>query len=476
MAQILTPDLCVIGAGAGGLSVAAGAAALGVSVVLVEKGQMGGECLNVGCVPSKALIAAGAAAAAMREAPRFGLRAHEPAADYVRVRAHVRGVIEAIRPNDSAARFRAMGVTVVEAAGRFSDPRTLVAGDHEIRARRFVVATGSKPARPAIPGLDLIHWHTNETIFDLETLPPRLVVIGAGAVGLELAQAFRRLGSDVTVLDAGPALASEDPELVEPLRRELRREGVDLREGVAIARIEPRGAGARVVLPGHLIEETIDASHLLIAAGRVPVVESLGLEAAGVVFDRMKGIVVDSRLRTSNRHVYAIGDVANCGPRLTHAANAQAGVVLRHALFRLRARYDAQAIPRAIYTSPEIASAGLNEAQARARHKSIRVLRWPFGENDRAVAEGAIGGHVKIIASPRGRILGAGIVGPAAGELIALYALAIQKGLNLRDLAALTLPYPTLSETARRAALTHFSQSLSNHWLRRVLRLLRLFG
>jgi pyruvate/2-oxoglutarate dehydrogenase complex dihydrolipoamide dehydrogenase (E3) component len=476
MARQSTPDLCVVGAGAGGLSVAAGAAALGASVALVEKAAMGGECLNSGCVPSKALIAAARAAQTMREAGRFGVRAHEPSLDYARVQARLREVIAAIAPNDSAARFGAMGVEVIRAPGRFVDARTLVAGDVEIRARRFIVATGSKPARPAIAGLDLVHWHTNETIFDLAMLPPRLIVVGAGAVGLELAQAFRRLGSDVTVLEAGRALGREDDEMVDPLRLRLRGEGVDLRENAAILRVEPRaGLGVRVVLPGHLLEETIDGSHLLIATGRAPTVEGLGLEAAGIAFDRQHGITVDAGMRTSNRRVYAIGDVAG-PPQLTHAANAQAGVVLRSALFRLPARFAPHLIPRVTYTSPEVASVGLSEEQARAAHKKIRVLRWPFSENDRAVADGETRGHVKVVATASGRILGAAIVGAEAGEMIGLWAMAVKKKMTIRDMADVVLPYPTLSEASRRAALTGFARSLSNPWLGRALRFLGRFG
>lgn len=477
MTRLLTPDLCVIGAGAGGLSVAAGAAALGAPTVLVEKGAMGGECLNSGCVPSKALIAAAEAAAAMRGASRFGMRAHEPIVDFERVHAHVQRVIAAIAPNDSAERFGAMGVEVIKARARFKDPRTLLAGDCEIRARRFVIATGSHPARPAIEGLDLVHWHSNETIFDLATLPPRLVVIGAGPVGLELAQSFRRLGSEVTVLEAATALVREDAELVEPLRRRLAREGVVLREGVKILRVEPHGAGARVVLPGRLLEEHIDASHLMIAAGRTPNVEDLGLEDAGVAFDRAAGVAVDARMRTSNRRIYAVGDVAAGGPRLTHVANHQAGLVLRAALFRLRPRFDPTRAPRVAYTSPQVASVGLSEAEARAAgHRHVRVLRWPFSENDRAIAGKLDEGHVKIVADRSGRILGAGIVGAEAGEMIGFWALALTKRLRLRDVAEVVLPYPTLGEAGRRAALTGFAASLSNPWLRRLLRLLRRFG
>ena len=474
MSEELRPDLCIIGAGSGGLSVAAAAAMMGVPVVLVEKGEMGGDCLNHGCVPSKALIAAGHAAHAMRTGKQFGLQFVEPRVDFSAVHAHVHGVIEAIAPNDSQARFESLGVKVIRAAGRFVAQDTLEAGGHTIKARRFIIATGSSPALLPISGLEMVRPLTNETIFDLKELPQRLVIIGGGPIGVELAQAFRRLGSDVTILEAAKVLSREDPELADVVLRRLREENVVLREGVSIARVEPRGAGVRVLLAGKMIEENIDGSHLLIAAGRRPNVDNLGLEAAGVKFDR-KGIAVSKSLRTSNRRIYAIGDVAG-GAQFTHAANYHAGLVLRATLFRLRVSLRPELIPRVTYTDPEIAVAGLSEADARAARHAINVLRWPFSENDRAQAEHDTHGLVKLITTKKGVILGAGIVGPRAGELISFWQLAIAKKMKISDIASLVLPYPTLSEASKRAATSGFAASLRNPWLGRALRFLRRFG
>ena len=475
MAEVLTPDLCIIGAGSGGLSVAAIAASLHASVVLIERGRMGGDCLNVGCVPSKALIAAAGRAQAIREAGRFGLERGDPRTNYARVRDHVRGVMAAIAPNDSVERFTAMGVRVIRAEARFSDRRTVVAGEVTIRARRFVLATGSRPAVPPIPGLESVPYLTNETVFDLTRRPERLVVVGGGAIGLELAQAHRRLGAEVTVIEAARLLAREDPELAAVVERRLHAEGVEVRAGAAVARVDGRAEGLAVFLEdGSLVE----GSHLLVATGRTAVTEDLGLREAGVDTERA-GIVVDKRLRTTNSRVYAIGDCAG-GPaaahRFTHAANHHAGVVIRHALFRLPVDVRAAAIPRVTYTDPELAAVGISEEEARAAGKAVRILRWPFSENDRAQAERTTEGLLKAVVTPRGRVLGCAIAGPHAGELITPWALAIAKGHKVQDLAALVFPYPTLSEVSKRAAVEFLRPSAESPWLQRLMRVARLFG
>lgn len=376
MADVLKPDLCVIGAGAAGLSVAAVAASLGVPVVLVERSAMGGECLNTGCVPSKALLAAARMAETVRRAPLFGLAALKPRLDGERVRRHVEEVIASIAPADSAERFAALGVRILRGEARFVDSRRLEAGGHMIRARRVVVATGSRPAVPPIPGLAAVPYLTNETIFALAQPPERLAVIGAGPVGLELAQAWRRLGSAVTVIESGRALAGFDPELAAYAVTALRREGVVIHERTAATRVEHWAGGVRIEAPG----VTLDATHVLVAAGRHPVTEGLDLAAARVRSDA-SGIVVDSRLRTSNRRIYAIGDCAggpHAGLRSTHVASHHASVVVRQILFRAGARVETRAVPRTVLTDPEIAAVGLSEEAARATHKRIRVLRWPF--------------------------------------------------------------------------------------------------
>ncbi|HEX4829217.1 MAG TPA: FAD-dependent oxidoreductase [Xanthobacteraceae bacterium] len=473
MAERLQPDICVIGAGSGGLSVAAAAAAFGVSVVLVEKNKMGGECLNTGCVPSKSLIAAGKHARAIAEARAFGVSAGAADIDFGKVHQHVHDVIAAIAPNDSKERFNGLGVRVIAGAARFKDRNTVVVGDEiEIAARRFVIATGSSPSLPPIAGLEAVPYLTNETVFDLTTRPQHLIVIGAGAIGLELAQAFRRLGAAVTVLEAAQPLAREDGECAAIVLDALAREGIDIRSNVAVTRVEGTGAKVKVVVGGG--EPAIEGSHLLIATGRKANTDGLALEQAGIASNR-GGIVVDNGLKTANRHVYAIGDVAGRG-QFTHLANYHAGLVIRNALFRLPVKVNEDLVPRVTFTDPELAHVGLTEAEARARGLSIRVVRWPYHENDRAQTERETVGHIKVVTDKRGKIVGATIVGAGAGELITTWTLAISRGLPIRTLAGIIVPYPTLAEIGKRAAITYFTPSLTNVWVRRIIALLRRFG
>jgi pyruvate/2-oxoglutarate dehydrogenase complex dihydrolipoamide dehydrogenase (E3) component len=474
MSDVRTPDICVIGAGSGGLSVAAAAAAFGVPVVLVEKGRMGGDCLNFGCVPSKALLAAARHAAAFAKAPDFGVAGGPPKVDFLRVRDHVRSVVAAIAPNDSAERFAALGVRVIAGAAHFKDRDTVAVGDIEIKARRVVIATGSSPAIPSIPGLAQTPYLTNETIFDLAACPRHLLVIGAGAVGLELAQAFRRLGAKVTVLEAAIALAHDDPECAAIVLDQLRREGVVIRTGIAITQITGESDRIRMAVRAGDGEETIEGSHLLVATGRTPNVAGLGLDRAGIAFDR-DGIVVNKGLKTTNRRVYAIGDVAG-GAQFTHLANHHAGLVIRNALFRLPVDRNRSPVPRVIFTEPELAHVGLTEREAVARGFKIRVLRWPYHENDRAQAERETRGHIKVITTRRGRILGATIVGLNAGELIATWTLAVGRGLPIRALAEGVVAYPTLAEIGKKAAITYFTPSLTQPMVRRIIGWLRRFG
>jgi pyruvate/2-oxoglutarate dehydrogenase complex dihydrolipoamide dehydrogenase (E3) component len=473
MADILTPDICVIGAGSGGLSVAAAAAAFGVPVVLIEKGAMGGDCLNSGCVPSKALIAAAKRAHSARNASSLGVDA-QVSVDFAKVHAHVHGVIAAIAPNDSVERFTGLGVRVIKGAARFTDADIVAVNDIRIKARRFVIATGSSPSAPPIPGLDSVRYLTNETVFDLKQCPEHLLVVGAGPVGLELAQAFRRLGAQVTVLEAASAFAKEDPECTAIVLDQLARENVTIRANVKIVRIEAGEGRIRAVLSAEGVEEIVAGSHLLVATGRRANVDSLGLDAAGIKYER-RGIVVDKGLRTTNKRVYAIGDVAG-GLQFTHAANYHAGLVIRNAVFRLPISVNDDLVPRVTFTDPELAHAGLTEAQARERHKKISVLRWPFHENDRAQAERDTRGHIKIVTTPRGRILGATIVGTEAGELIATWALAITQGMNIRSMAGVVVPYPVRAEVGKRAAIGFFARSLTSPLLRSIIALLRRFG
>ena len=461
-------DIAVIGAGSGGLSVAAAAAQFGRKVVLFEKGEMGGECLNTGCVPSKALLAAAKHAQSTRDAARFGIAPVDPQVDFAAVMAHVRGAISAIAPHDSEARFTGLGVTVVRAAARFTGPRTLEAKGQRFEARRVVIATGSRPAIPPVPGLDAVPYLTNETLFSNTVLPSHLIVIGAGPQGLEMAQAHRRLGARVTVVDAGPPLAGADLELAAILLAQLNSEGIEILANTQILGAFKDPSGVGLELAGGT---TVTGSHLLVAAGRRPNVEGLGLEDAGISLTP-RGISVDARFRTSNRSTYAIGDVA--GGRSTHEAGYQAGLVIRHMLFGLPVKARA-AIPRVTYADPELAEAGLGEAEARARFGShVRVLRQPFQGNDRAVAEGQPQGLVKIVAGPRGRILGIGMVGPEAGELIQPWLLAMERGLTLSAMAGQLLPYPTRGEAGRKAAVEYFRDLASSRLLRFVIHVMSM--
>lgn len=474
MERLLKPDICVIGAGSGGLTVAAAAAAFGVSVVLVERARMGGDCLNHGCVPSKAMIASAKLAERIRHASEFGLGKLQPEIDFAAVNRHVQGVIDAIAPNDSVERFTALGVRVIQAEARFIDKRTVVAGDAQIRARRFVIATGSSPNVPPIPGLDEVPYLTNETIFARKRLTRRLLVVGGGPVGLELAQAHRRLGAEVTVIEADAILSREDPELAALLRRRLVDEGIDIREGVKVTRIEKRGNLVRAHLDHAGETGTVDGSHVLLATGRKPNLEGLGLEAADIRHSP-SGIAGDSRLRTSNRRVYAIGDVLG-GTQFTHLASFHAGIALRNILFRLRARADRTAIPRVTFTDPEIAHMGMSEAEARASHRRLRILRWPYAENDRAQAERRTEGLIKLVADRRGRVLGVSIAGADAGEQMAFWSLVVARRMRVHDIAGLVLPYPTMSEIGKRAAVAYFSEATRKPIVRRIIRFLRMFG
>ena len=474
MTERITADLCIIGAGSGGLSVAAGAAQMGANVVLVEAHKMGGDCLNYGCVPSKALIAAAKAAQAHRSSGAFGVAAHEPDIDYAAVMDHVRRTIATIAPHDSVDRFEGFGVRVIQAHGSFTGPAEVTAGDSVIAARRFVVATGSSPAVPPISGLDTVPYLTNETLWDLRDLPGTLIIIGGGPIGIELAQAHRRLGSRVIVLEAITALGREDPEIAAVALAHLRAEGVDIRDGAKVAKISGTAGAILVTLEDGA---TVDGTHLLVATGRSVTVSGIGLEAAGIDFNR-HGVIVGKDLRSvSNRRVYAIGDAAG-GLQFTHVANYHAGLVIRSALFRLPVTNRTDHIPRVTFTDPEIAQVGLTEAEARVHHgDAIEVHRFPFAENDRALAEGKACGLVKAVIGRGGQILGCSIVGPQAGELIHPWALALASNLKIKAMAGYVAPYPTLGEAGKRAAGAYYTPRLfGNRWIKFAVRLLARLG
>src|SRR5262245_44730673 len=466
-------DLCVIGAGAGGLSVAAAAAQLGVSVVLVEKHKMGGDCLNYGCVPSKALLAAARRAHLMRTSAPFGIRPVDPSIDPAAVRDHVEGAIAAIAPNDSVERFTGMGVKVIRTSAHFITRDTLLAGDQRIKARRFVIATGSSPRIPPIPGLDKVAYFTNETIFQNREKLEHLIVIGAGPAGLELAQAHLRLGSRVTVIDAARALGSADPELAEVVLKRLQAEGLDIRQGTTVERIS---GGTRLIdahVAGGDKTALVQGTHRLGAAGRKPNVSSVNLEAAGIKYTE-RGIKVNKGLVTSNGRVVAIGDVIG-GPQLTHVANYHAGIVIRRLLFRLPSTVRDGIVPWVTFTDPELAWVGSGEVEAR-RGGRIRIYRWPYCENDRAHTEHATAGLVKVVTDAAGRIKGAGIAGEQAGELIQMWSLAVSQGLDIKAMTQWISPYPTLSEINKRAAFGYYAAAAASPLVRKTVGWLARLG
>ncbi len=474
MAEQLSPDICVIGAGSGGLSVAAAAAQFGVDVVLIERGEMGGDCLNYGCVPSKSLIAAARRADTMRSSGPFGITPLEPAIDFDRVHDHIHEVIAAIAPNDSVERFTGLGVNVIKGEARFRDKSTVIVDGREIKARRFVIASGSSPALPPIPGIERVPYFTNETIFDNKRKIEKLILVGGGPIGMELAHAFRRLGSEVVVLEAFKPLAKEDPELGEVVLRQMEADGVEIISDARVERFEPFGDRVQVVFARAGQSYTLDGSHLMLATGRRPNIEKLNLDGAGIRHDRT-GIKVDKGLKTSNKRVYAIGDVIG-ELQFTHVASYHASVVIKNALFRLPAKVNNDILPRVTFTDPELAQVGLTEDEARKRHGNIQVYRWPFADNDRAQAERATDGFVKVITTKRGKVIGASMVGDHAGELIQMWGLAMHKGMKIGALASIVSPYPTLSEVNKRAAVNFYLPSLTNPLIRRVIGLLRKLG
>ena len=462
-------DLAVVGAGAAGLSVTAVAAQLGLRVALIERHRMGGDCLNYGCVPSKALLAASHTALAARTAGRFGVRLPAPEINWSAVHAHVRGAIAAIAPVDSEERFRGLGADVMRGEARFVAPDALMVNGRRITARRIVIAAGSSPAVPPIPGLDRVPYLTNTSIFDLAERPDHLLILGGGPIGLEMADAFAGLGSRVTVIEAATVAGKEDPELVAGLRTCLAARGVIFLEQTTVTVVEP---GPVVMLSDGT---RITGTHLLIAVGRRPNLADLDL-AAGNVRASHDGVVTDAGLRSlTNRRVYAVGDIAaphGIGPRaFTHVGSYHAGIVIRRALFRLPARVNYAALPRVTYTRPELAQAGLTEAEACAAGHRISILRAPLADNDRAVAEADAAGLVKLIVS-RGRLLGAGILATNAGEMIGLWSMAISQRTKLSTLASQILPYPTRSEAGKRAAGSLFVSRLFSPRTRRIVRFL----
>lgn len=448
-------DVLVIGGGSGGLSVAAGASQMGASVTLLEGHKMGGDCLNFGCVPSKALIASGKAAYSQSHALHYGVADHQPKVDYAAAKDHVADVIATIAPLDSVERFEGLDVNVIEEYGEFISPTEVKAGDTIITARRVVISTGSSPLVPPIPGLENVPYETNETLFELREQPKHLLIIGGGPIGMEMAQAHIRLGSKVTVIEGAKALGKEDPELAEVVLNSLRDEGTEIAEDALAAEIRGKAGAIEVEVKD---DRVFKGSHLLMAVGRKANIDKLNIEAAGIERTRT-GLVVDAGMRTTNRGVYAIGDVAG-GLQFTHVAGYHAGVIIRSMLFGLPSKAKTTHIPWATYTDPELSQVGLTEAQAKEKHgDKLEVVRFHYSHNDRAIVERKTKGFIKLMVV-KGRPVGASIVGYQAGELINLWALALANNMKMSQITAMVAPYPTIGEINKRAAGAYFTPRL----------------
>ncbi|MCL4814408.1 MAG: mercuric reductase [Vicinamibacteraceae bacterium] len=454
-------NLVVIGAGTAGLVTAAGAAGLGAKVALVERHLLGGDCLNYGCVPSKALLRSARAAHDVRTASAYGVDVAGPIEpDFGRAMARLRRLRAGIAPHDSVRRFTDLGIDVFLGDGSFVAPDAVEVGGQRLAFSRAVIATGARAAPLTTPGSAETGYLTNETVFSLTALPRRLVVVGAGPIGCEMAQAFARLGSRVTVVGRDPQLLPrEDADAGRLLAAVFDREGIALRLGAAPTRVERTAEGRRVIIERGGSEETLEADEILVAVGRAANVEGLGLEAAGVAFTR-EGVTVDDFLRTSNARIYAAGDICTRF-RFTHAADAMARLVIQNALFFGRQRVSALVIPWATYTDPEIAHVGMNAARAREAGDRVVTLQVPLDEVDRAVLDGDTGGFARAHVDARsGRLLGATIVSRHAGDLIGELSLVMTAGLAMKALSRTIHPYPTVGEVARK---------LGDAWMRRKL-------
>lgn len=465
-------DLVIIGGGAGGLVVASVASQLGLKVCLIEKNaELGGDCLHSGCVPSKTLIKAARVAHLMRHAADYGLPAQAPAVDLGKVNAHVQSVIAHIQKHDAIERFRAYGCTVITAPARFVNANEVEADGQRIHGRRFVIATGSRPFIPPIEGLTEAGFVSNKNLFELQRLPPRLVVLGGGPIGVEMAQAFSRLGSKVTVIEQSAGiLPRDDSDAASALQAALADEGIVFHNRVSAEAVSLNGDIRCVQCSDGGRHE---AEQVLVAVGRRPNIEALDLDAAGVRYSP-RGIEVDRRLRTTQKHIYACGDV--CGPYpFTHMAEYQAGIVLANAVFRLPKKTDYRVVPWVTYTDPELAQVGLTEAQAKAEGLKHDVLRFDFAANDRALAEAETTGFVKLLVRNK-RLIGATLLGLHAGELIHELALAMQAGVKIGDIAATIHAYPTLAQIHRRGVNTAYAPKLFSprtralvKWLNRLI-------
>ena len=459
-------DICIIGAGSGGLSVAAGASQMGAKTILFEKGEMGGDCLNTGCVPSKALLAAGKIAHYGKGHKEMGIKG-EVSVNFAKVKNHVADVIAGSAPHDSVERFESLGVTVISEEARFASAKEVVSQSYRVRARYFVIATGSSAFVPPIAGINKVPYWTNETIFAAKRAPSHLVVIGGGPIGVEMAQAHARLGCKVTICEAGRIMPRDDQKLTDILREKLTSEGITILEDCLVQSVSKKGSVITLTLGD---DSTIEASHLLVAAGRRANLAGLSLSAAGIKTNHA-GVITDDRLRSNQKHIFAIGDVAG-RQQFTHIAGYHAGIIIRNMLFKLPARISDRAVPWVTYTDPELAHVGLGEDEAIAQYgaRNITILEWSLSENDRARAERRTEGLIRVVTTKKGVILGASILAPAAGEMIAAWSLAISSKLKIGAMASFIAPYPTYGEASKRVAGSFYTDKLFSARTRAIVK------
>jgi pyruvate/2-oxoglutarate dehydrogenase complex dihydrolipoamide dehydrogenase (E3) component len=466
-------NLVVIGAGTAGLVSAAGAALLGARVALIERHLMGGDCLNFGCVPSKALIGAARTAYAIREARDFGIRAQVEEISFEQTMRRLRRVRAEIAPHDSAQRFRDFGMDIYLGEASFTSDRSIQVAGQRLEFSKAIIATGARAAVPAIDGLESAGYLTNETVFSLTELPPRLVVIGGGPIGCELAQAFARLGSRVTVIEKHERLLPrDDGDAAAILQAKFKDENISLTLAETISRVERSDVGKTVFLRDNHGEQRIETDAILVATGRAPNIEALNLQAARVDSND-QGIVVNDRLQTSNPRIYSAGDISSRF-QFTHAAEALGRIALRNALFFGRKRASKLVIPWCTYTDPEIAHVGMTAHEAGGEGPSVETLTLSLEDNDRAAVDGETRGFVRVHSRKQdGAILGATLVSRHAGESIGELVLAIQRGLKVRDLAGIIHPYPTQAESIKRlgdlAVMAQFRPPRFKSWAQNLL-------
>lgn len=467
-------DICVIGAGAAGLSVAAGASRLGISVALIEANAMGGDCLNYGCVPSKSLLSASRHYYMAKNSIKYGFNTSVDKADIPCILDKVREIITQIEPHDSIERFTALGVRVYTGFASFIDHKTISINNEKIEARYFVIATGARALIPAITGIDTVKYYTNETIFSLDETPKHLLVLGSGPVGCELADAFAMLGVKVSLIARSKILAKEDEELVALLCNSLKEHGVNIYQNTKTLAIANKDGEISLEVEQDGIRSVITGSHLMVATGRSANIKQLNLESADVSYSE-NGITVNEKLCTSNKKIYALGDAIG-GYEFTHIAGYHAGIIIRNILFRQRSKVDYTAVPWVTYTYPELAHVGLNINDAKAKFgNKIRITEFEYKDNDRARTEREIIGKIKLITNTGGKILGVSILGTSAGELLFPWIDLINRGETVKAITKNIIPYPTLYEINKQVVSKYYTPILFSNKVRLIVKMLKIF-